>query len=287
MGGVDGAVRKKDIDDALRALQGNGAADVAIRAAAQVPSDALGMASFALACRPSVRDGLLTLSRYLKLVHRDVELALRPAGEFTRIELRLPASGNDDSTRMAAELLFARILNHVRGFAQLQVKKVTFRHAPVPYRAAYDALFAAPIEFSRDTDAMWIDNKAIESKQPAYDSATGARIRRAAMATMRSLPPVGTTSSQVREVILDELIAGIPHMTRVSSRLGMNVPVLATVLRGESTTFAGLREELLYAYANQCFRDEILSRVDVAFVLGFIDFDVFSRTYARWSARAD
>lgn len=81
-------------------------------------------------------------------------------------------------------------------------------------------------------------------------------------------------------------MGGIPPMTRVASRLGMTVPVLAQLLRGEGETFAGLRESLLYRLALEYLEESELALVDVAFATGFVDFGVFERTFARWSGRS-
>jgi AraC-like DNA-binding protein len=285
--GVDGDVEVAWLNDAVREAERIvGSSAFCLRAASLVPADALGMVSFAWAARPTVGAGLASLDRYLRLLSPSVSLRIQADGAWTQLVLVLPdGTPNDASSRCAAEFFFAHLLTRIRSFSEVVVQKVTFRHGPVAHRDAYDPVFRAPVEFGRDQDSITIDAAVLEVKLPPHDCSAGVRVRRGATAALRGLPEAGATSSQVREVILDELIGGIPHMTRVSSRLGMTVPALAAVLKEEGATFAGLREELLYQLTRVYLDDRDLALVDVAFAVGFIDYDVFVRTFARWSGQ--
>ncbi|MFW5741500.1 MAG: AraC family transcriptional regulator ligand-binding domain-containing protein [Myxococcota bacterium] len=287
-GQLDGDLDVAWLSGALRDLERvAGTPSFALQAAASVRPDALGMISFARSARPTVGEGLASVARYLQLLSPQVRLTSHPDGAWAQLTLVLPrGTPVDAASRCAAEFTFAHIIHQLRALADVNVQKVTFRHAPVPYRDAYDTAFRAPVEFNRDVDSITIPSAHLDMRLPPYDCSTGVRVRRGASQALRSLPEVGATSAQVREVILDEVIGGIPHMTRVATRLGMTVPALAAVLKEEHATFAGLREELLYRLASEYLADEQLGLVDVAFVVGFVDYDVFVRTFTRWSGKS-
>lgn len=279
--GVDAAWLKGAFHDLERAA---GTPAFAVRAATAVSPDALGMVSFAWAARPTVGEGIASLDRYFRLLDPKLRLRTRKEDPWTSVWLELPAHTPVDlASRTGVEFLWAHLIRQYRAMTDVSVRKVTFRHGPVPYRDAYDEVFQAPVEFGREVDSMLLPTSLLGRRQPPYDCSVGVRVRRGAIETLRALPEVPGTSSQVREVILDELVAGIPHMTRVASRLGMTVPALAAVLKAEGTTFAGLREELLFRLSREYLADGHLALVDVAFAVGFIDFDVFESTFARWS----
>lgn len=259
----------------------------ALRAAAVVAPETLGMLGVAWACRPSVREGLGSLSRYLGLLHPGLGLRLEGDGRWTRVVLSLPVGASGDLVRRSAvEFLFAFVAHRTRSLGGSGLSKVMFRHEPIVELDAYDVVFDAPVEFGREWDGLVMQSLLLAGRLPASDGPMAARVRSGILRALKGLPAVQGTSVQVREIIVEELMGGIPPMTRVASRLGMTVPSLAQLLRGEGETFAGLREQLLYRLALEYLEDSELALVDVAFATGFVDHGVFDRTFARWSGRS-
>lgn len=284
-GGLDDAVSAGTVDRWLRGLETAGRSGV-LHAAATVAPESLGMLGFAWAGRPSVREGLGSLSRYLGLLHPSLGLRLEDDGRWTTAVLSLPVDAPDDLvTRSTVEFLFAYVAHRTRGIGGSGLSKVVFRHEPAVGGDVYGVVFEA-VEFGGERNGLVMPSSLLDGRLPPSDGPTAERVRRGILRALKGLPPVQATAVQVREIIVDELMGGIPPMTRVASRLGMTMPVLAQLLRGEGETFAGLREQLLYRLALEYLDESELALVDVAFATGFVDFGVFERTFARWSGRS-
>jgi AraC-like DNA-binding protein len=211
---------------------------------------------------------------------------LEDDGRWTTAVLSLPVDAPDDLvTRSTVEFLFAYVAHRTRGIGGSGLSKVVFRHEPAVGGDVYGVVFEA-VEFGGERNGLVMPSSLLDGRLPPSDGPTAERVRRGILRALKGLPPVQATAVQVREIIVDELMGGIPPMTRVASRLGMTMPVLAQLLRGEGETFAGLREQLLYRLALEYLDESELALVDVAFATGFVDFGVFERTFARWSGRS-
>lgn len=269
----------------LEAVGLAGGVDASLVAAAKAQPDDLGMVAFALLARPTVGLGFASLGRYLRLFEPSAALKIRVQGDVAHVELTYAEARDDALIRAGIVFLWAYSSGAIRDASrsELRPQGVQFRHAAPSNIEAYRSAFGCPVAFHCDVDALVLPARALDQRLTPGDFAVGARLRNAAGGTLRALPGVGATSTQVRDVIFDELLGGIPHMTRVAARLGMSVPSLSAVLKSEGSTFAGLREELLDRLARNLLDEHSLSIVDVAFTLGFIDLDVFRRTFERWS----
>lgn len=248
-----------------------------------LPLETFGMAGHALAARPTLAEGVQSLSRYLGLLSPALGIEIRADGPSTRLSL---PSGEPATlvSSAAAHALFVQIARLARrdGHAPLST---TLRQELPPERALYDEAFGCPVEFGSERDAIVIPSAALAIRLPSSDGPVGAAIRRGVGRALRRLVVVGPVSVQVREAIVELLPAGIPSMTRVASRLGTTVPLLSALLREEAQSFADLRESLLHELCRQFLEDPDLAIVDVAFVTGFVERDVFERSFERWSGQ--
>jgi AraC-like DNA-binding protein len=280
---VDGAVDEDLLVSALRRLQWQaGTAAILLTKVSTLPPETFGMVGHALASRPTLGEGVQSLSRYLGLLSPVLALELLADGSSTRISL---PSGlrTDPVSSIATEVLLVQIARLTRDAYPLQ--KAMLRQDPPADRAPYDQAFGCLVEFGSDRDALLVPSHALAMRLPPSDGPVGAVIRRGVGDALRRLAVVGPVSMQVRGAILELLLAGIPSMTRVASRLGTTVPLLAALLRDEEQSFAGLRESLLHQLCCQYLQDPDLTLLDVAFATGFVELDVFDRTFERWSGK--
>jgi AraC-like DNA-binding protein len=280
---VDGTVDQDLLVDALRRLQWQaGSAAILLTKVSTLPPETFGMAGHVLASRPSLGDGVLSLSRYLGLLSPALAFELLVDGSSTRVSL--PSGLQTDLvSSTATEVLLVQIARLTREACPLH--RAMLRQKLPADRAPYDQAFGCLVEFGSDRDAILVPSQALAMRLPPSDGPMGARIRRGVGETLRRLAVVGPVSMQVREAILELLLAGIPSMTRVASRLGTTVPLLAALLREEEQSFAGLRELLLHELCCQFLQDPELALLDVAFATGFVDLDVFEQTFERWSGK--
>jgi AraC-like DNA-binding protein len=278
---VDGSVDEHLLVDALRRLQWQaGSAAILLTKVRTLPPETFGMAGHALASRPTLGEGVQSLSRYIGLLSPAFAFELLVDGSSTRISL--PSGLRTDLvSSTATEVLLVQIARLAREAFPLH--GAMLRQDPPADRAPYDQAFGCLVEFGSDRDAILVSSPALSMRLPPSDGPMGAAIRRGVGDTLRRLAVVGPVSMQVREAILELLLAGIPSMTRVASRLGTTVPLLAALLREEEQSFAGLRELLLHELCCQYLQHPDLALLDVAFATGFVEFNVFEQTFERWS----
>jgi AraC-like DNA-binding protein len=280
---VNGSFDEDLLVGALRRLQWQaGSAESLLAKVSTLPPETFGMVGHALAARPTLGEGVQSLSRYLGLLSPALAFELLVDGSTTRISL--PSVMRPDLvSSTASEVVLIQIAQLARN--EHPPVRAMLRQDPPPVLAPYAQAFGCHVEFRSERDAIWVPSHALATRLPPSDGHIGAAIRRGVGDALRRLAVVGPVSVQVREAILELLLAGIPSMTRVASRLGTTVPLLAALLREEGQAFAGLREALLHELCCQYLQNPDLAILDVAFATGFVELDVFEHTFERWSGK--
>ncbi|WP_207432319.1 AraC family transcriptional regulator [Sabulibacter ruber] len=87
----------------------------------------------------------------------------------------------------------------------------------------------------------------------------------------------------VNAELMKLLRAEAPTVEMVAHNLGMSVRSLQLKLQQENTSFQAILNETRKELAQLYLRDRHLSKADIAYLLGFSEVSVFSRTFKKWT----
>ena len=233
----------------------------------------------------TVQESLHQINRYGRLIV-EVETREPERFQFARCERGLWLIDTRSDPLYFPELTettFARFAGMTRPVAGQLIREVNVTHEEPPHRAAYDAVFQAPVRFSAKWNAMLLDEKRLTlpiRQEPRY--AFGIFSDRAEALCAR-LEHARSVRGQVEKAILPILHSGEVTAQEVARRLGVGRQTLYRRLKAEGVTFGAVLDRLRQSLATDYLTGGKLAVNEVAYLVGFSEPAAFSRAFKRWT----
>lgn len=237
----------------------------------------------------TMADALAQLNRYVRLVV-EAESAgkyrfesIERDGAMWIVDTRLNANAFPELTESA----FAQLICHTREFGhdsnRPMVKLVHVTHARPVHWQEYERVFAAPVEFGKEWNAMQVDPEWTTYRVAREDSYLGTILRGHADGLLKELEASRTLRAKVESIVLPKLHTGETSVEEISAKMGLSRQTLYRKLKDEGVTYEqvldGLRERMALHYLG----DRKISVNETAYLVGFSDPTAFSRAFKRWT----
>lgn len=257
-----------------------------LRAAAEFPRGAWGLAEFCSRSAPSVREGLRRVARYAPLCDDLTVIAFTEAGEGGTLEHRV-RNHPMGLGRLGNEFLIAAILFQVRALAgpACSPERAWFAHPkPGDLDELGRSLGTRRLTFGAPTSGMFFGKAALDMPMATSDPALLSVLDAYAEEAVAKRQHAGRPTGDVRGGISAALREGrAPNVEGVARALGLSARTLQRRLAEEGTSFQrevdAVREELARSYV----LDHATSLDDVAASLGYADPSAFVRAFRRWT----
>jgi len=162
-------------------------------------------------------------------------------------------------------------------------RAVHFRHPEPGYRAEYERIFQAPIVFGSDRNALLVDPRFLQLKQPAVNRYVFGLLSERAEALLKRVESSRTLRGRVESLIMQRLHTGQVGVDAIAAQLAMSRGALYRKLKAEGTTFDKMLDELRHKLALHYLDGGKVSVSQTAYLLGFSDPAAFSRAFKRWT----
>jgi len=257
--------------------------DLGLRVSAAIPPGAFGVVEYSLRKSPNLLEGLHRASRYFRIGHDVASLDVEIDGDLVIFEHTLP--GARTLPRAAADFIMSNLV---------LIIKDAVTGGPMPRQVWMD--YAEPEDINALRERFGINVKFDTGRRALVFSAPDAQLgmRQAepglcaildqhAQDMLAKLPPIGTFSDRVRELIADQLSGGDPTAQEMARALKMSVRTLHRRLKEEGTSHKQLLAELRQQLAGKYLRESRMAVSEVAFLLGFSEPSAFHRAFRRWT----
>lgn len=182
------------------------------------------------------------------------------------------------------ETTFALMICGTRPFGETPfVREVHVMHDEPAHSAAYDRVFRAPTRFSRDWNAMRIDEAWLTHKialQPRYVFGV---LSAHADALMKSLEEAKTTRGRLESLLMTALHTGEAGADWAAEKMGVSRQTLYRRLKAEGASFETVLDGLRRTLALHYLAGGRTSVNETAYLVGFSDPAAFSRAFKRWT----
>lgn len=238
------------------------------------------------AASTSMMDGLAQLNRYSRLVvdadtgGADRFQIVRNAEGIWLVDARI----NPNAHPFMSESTFARMVSSARRrTGKSFATAVCFTHADPGYRSEYDRIFAVPIVFNSDTNALLVEDGWLDQKIPQQPRYVFGVLSERADALLKKLAEAKSVRSQVESLLMPTLHKGEARLEAVAAKMGVSRSTLSRRLKKEGATFEevldGLRRELALHYLS----GKKVSVNEAAYLVGYSEAASFSRAFKRWT----
>ena len=237
-------------------------------------------------------EGARTLAEAFAQVNRYASLVMETGGAGPRLVAEhrggrvwiVDTRPNPNEFPEITESAFARMVCGERRFfgGRQRLRAVHVTHPAPPYRAEYERVFAAPVVFESDRNALVYDASWWAESLPDASPYRSRVLAAHADRLLQELEASRSTRGRVERLLLEGLESGGTSMARVAAELGLARKTLLRRLKAEGVTFARVLDELRRAVAIDCLRRGLAVN-ETAYRAGFSDPAPFSRAFKRWT----
>lgn len=236
---------------------------------------------------PTVGEALRLLILHLYLHDRIAVPFLAPTGDASNVDLGYSIKElGAQATRFVYDAAIAiahRILRELCG-EDWRPTLVSLPHLPPPYRAAYQRVYQAPVQFDAAIAAVRFDARWLARPIAGSDPVRYATLSQA-LEAQRTAHPLRFTD-EVLCALHRVVLTGKPSTARVAGLFAISERTLRKRLLAQNASLAQLLRETRQALAEQLLHNTRLSLSEVAGILGYADLASFSRAFRSWTDRS-
>jgi AraC-like DNA-binding protein len=241
--------------------------------------DALGYAW--LASR-TLREALRRLTSYLRIVTEGLSIEIKDSGNevgvylLSQLSTPLPSALVDASFAVLMRMCRANFSN------DLKPAGVQFEHAASSCSDTFEDFFQAKVKFNADRDLISFHrqdtDRVLSSSNPLLAETSDQIV-------IRYLEKMDdeNLANRVKACIVDLMPSGKISDEKIANHLHMGVRTLQRRLQAEGTTFQMLLNETRQDLAKQYLKDPTIRLEEIAFILGYSEYSVFSKAFKRWT----
>ncbi len=197
--------------------------------------------------------------------------------------------GNDADNQYFVEAGFAWCIRETRKMLEVYfagrpfLKAIHFIHDQPSYRNEYDRVFAAPLVFASDRNAMLVDEDFLSLPMPGSNPYVAHVLNRHAEVLLQRLENSKTVRGRVEGLLIPSLGTGDISMAAIACKMGVSRQTLFRKLRSEGVTFEKVVDNLRREMAIHYLNEGGTSVSETATLLGFSEPAAFSRAFKRWT----
>lgn len=252
-----------------------------------------GIVGYLLETSPTLKDAILSLMRYERLLSTVAFSRLEHSPGEVRWSVDCCTADpvvvrHMEEFHIGARYLFMRMVKERRSNI---VSAVHFRHAAPPdaaQLAAYAAIFKCPVLFGQPASALILKSPALAF--PLHQMAPGLKESLEAHADKKLLEMMaaanGSLLSQARAQLRSLLQRGQASRERLAECLGVSGRHLARQLQAEGSGYGELLDELRLDDARKLLRESARTIDEIGRGLNFSDGQTFSRWFRQRTGQA-
>ncbi len=179
--------------------------------------------------------------------------------------------------------VYVHAISHLTG-VPFKVKEVHFTFPQPTDTTEYQRVFQTQnLNFGSSFNDLLFDKDLLELPILNANPALFDLFDKHAKEYMNKLKNTDRLSYRVKQEILQGLKGEEPKLSSIARNLGMSERSIQMKLKEEGFTFRQLLEQIRKEIAISHLRASQASTTDIAYLLGFSELSVFSRTFKKWT----
>ena len=228
-------------------------------------------------------ESLRLLVRFGPLMNAGDRMALTVSGGEARMRFR--SLGDVPYTCEMVSAIVARRCRQLLG-PSWSLLSVSFAHAPLGPRAAYDRAFQASVRFQMPWNEIVFRRELLELPMPGADARLKGILMVQAEDLLATLAPPASAPSfveRVQQALADGMVDGDASLNRLADHLRLGTRTIQRRLREAGVTHRALVRQLRLSLAARSLAGRDASQREIARALGYSGAGAFHRAFKRWS----
>ena len=262
-----------------------GSHDIGLLSGSRLRLSSLGMLGYLAMNSETIEKALQKLCTYQRLVASIAFFSVQQSVATTRYVLELQEAWQP-FFRYTIDFMLASMAAIIKGntYHPTQPTDVGFS-IPLPENAAtyYDLFAPAKVHFDCGQNFLTYAKSDLARRVIGANSDLFTYFQRELDAALIHHNRHLKYTRLVRDQIQQKLKAELPRLDEVARDLGVSTRSLQGLLKKEATSFQGLLNEVRKEVAMTQLKNKTFNITEVAFLIGFSDLAVFSRSFKKWT----
>lgn len=261
--------------------------DLVFAYANMIQDNDIGPLGLAMKSAPTLRDSLLRLERYFRLVTDTAVYHLDESNTPAFLQLKAHTLEHP-ALELRDECAIAAVARNIKSFgdAGIALEHVSFRHECRSAPARFEDFFGCEIRFGSDQTGIAIAPRFLSLPNRLGDSAICDFLTQHLHEELSQLPDRQTLRQELSQHLSTRLSDGAPQASAVAAQMGMSERTFYRRLADEGTSYREVLREAQLSLAQELLTDGTCSIAQVAFLTGFSEQSTFSRAFKRWVGAA-
>ena len=237
---------------------------------------------FAWLASHTLKDALLRLTRYTRVVNNSLSASLKEQGTYLELnfctsedEKHIHYAGRDAG--MVAIITMCRIICG-ENFSPVELNVTRKRSACADKLEAFTGI---AVNYEQENNLTLFDRMHAEQRLASGNSELARVNEDVALKYLNTLDRESTVL-QVKAALIELMPSGQVSEEVVASNLNMSMRTLQRKLSDEQTSFSTLYKSIRQEMANAYIQDSQMSMTEISYLLGFSEQANFTRAYKRW-----
>jgi AraC-like DNA-binding protein len=250
---------------------------------AQFPLGPLGIYSYIVVSGATLRDALTASARFVRLVTSayGIKIEEQVGASYYNWYFPTPPIEQTQFTDCAVALLVSRV-RYITGLPNWTPLSVELSHPAPQSLQGYTPMFGSNITFDAGLSRLSIDAPTLDLPSVVHDPYLNKALSAVAERMLGLNPDRSGFVERAADQIVRSLPTGDTTEATVAASLGTSVRDLQREFAAAGTTFTALRDEVRTETAKRLLVQTDLQLTEIAFLLGFSELSVFSRSAKTW-----
>ncbi len=266
-------------------VEATGRDDIGLLCGIRFPTQSINMLGYVMANAPTVRVAIEKCCAYQRVISDTMGLVIDKGPDTSTVWIE-QWSEWDDTLRYTVDLVMAAVTSWASANAPEQIKplRVGFHYQHPTNVDPYTRLFApAAVLFGTDVSYQIYTNDALDQPVIGASGEMFGFFEEKVQSLIADYEGRDTYSFRVRQRILTALKGAAPNVDIVASELAVSVRSLQQKLAEEWSSFSTILNETRRDLAMQFLKDNEVGNDEIAYLLGYSEVSVFSRSFKKWT----
>ena len=257
------------------------------RYASELKDDDIGALGLAAKSAPTLRDSLVRLERYFRLVTDTA--VYRLVEDHDQVIFIFEARTEDrPALELRDECALAAVATNIKRFCgrDLRLDYVSFSHACRNDPARFEDFFGCEVRFGAALNAIGLQRDLLALPNRLGDKGISDFLTQHLEEEIARLSNDSSLREEVIQRVSNRLSNGVPQAIEIAQQMGMSERTFYRRLADEGFSYRDVLRDAQSALARELLSETKCSISEIAFLTGFSEQSTFSRAFKRWVGEA-
>ena len=262
--------------------------DIGLLCGTQFSTQVNGMLGYVMANSQNLGLAIDKLCRYQRVLGDTMGMRLELGKTSSTIFIDLWSEWHD-SLRYTIDMFLSAALSWAENNTMGRVRPihVGFNYQRPVDQAPYSSLFApAPVEFGCESSYLIYTNDSLDAPILGANRVMFKEFEDKVIRSLADLEGRDTMTFKVHQQILKALVGSAPNINEISGRLAVSARKMQRILKDEGESYSSLLAHARRDLAIQYLKEKQVSHAEIAYLLGFSEVSVFSRSFKKWTGQS-